>query len=86
MRREYALLVKRLKKLGVTPPPYPDYIRTARSVKDLLERLSKMKPPSVPDDFRIIGDWVTGVVLPDGKTIRVKGENLRIELKEEAET
>jgi hypothetical protein len=78
-REGYKVLVAMLEGLGVDSPPYLSYRRVSKSVKRAFESLlEKVVKRALPPEFEIVGDWVTAVVPPDGKTLLIYGKNLRI--------
>ena len=75
----FEVLEAMLKGLGIDPPPYLSYRRVSKSVKRAFESLlEKVVKRALPSEFEIVGDWVTAVVLADGKTLLIYGKNLRI--------
>lgn len=78
-KERYKVLVTILKSLGIDPPPYLSYRRVSKSVKRAFESLlEKVIKRALPSEFEIVGDWVTAIVLADGKTLLIYGKNLRI--------
>lgn len=83
LKEAYSALAESLKKAGLKAPPFKAYRQTPPAVRKLLEKALKgSENPDgmkLPDSFKIVGRWVSCIVIPDGKTLLVNGENLRLE-------
>jgi len=76
---EYEGLVLELRRAGVSAPSYREYVKAPPAVKRTLrEILKKVNDGELPEDFVIVGDWVSCLVMPDGRTVYVRGSRLRI--------
>ena len=93
LKGEYDSLAERLRKVGLKPPPFKGYRQTPPAIRKVLKRIlekaleeavlaSSEKPKNngvkLPGRFRIAGNWVSCVVLPDGKTVLVSGDDLEL--------
>lgn len=93
LKEAYNSLVERFREAGLKPPPFKAYRQTPPAVRKLLKRMlekwektelaSSEEPKSsgkkLPDMFRIVGNWVSCAVMPDGKTVLVSGEDLELQ-------
>jgi hypothetical protein len=83
LKGEYERLTAAFKALGEDPPSLRDYERTPPRVREALKRLLQVhgNPSGVklPSRFTVTGEWVACVVHPDGKSVSISGENLRVE-------
>jgi len=82
LEEAYSALAESLKKAGFEPPPFKAYRQTPPAVRRLLEKALKghgsLDGVKLPDSFKIVGKWVSCVVLADGKTLLVNGEGLEL--------
>lgn len=81
LKGAYAALAEKLRAAGLKPPPYSAYVRTPPALRDLLEKVLERNSSNdvkLPDSFKIVGDWVSCIVVPDGKTVLVNGKDLRL--------
>lgn len=76
----YEALAEKLREAGLRPPPFKAFEQTPSSMRSLLcEVLRKQNSGRLPDGFMIVGDWVSCVVMADGKTVLVNGEGLELQ-------
>lgn len=82
LKEAYSALAESLKKAGLKAPPFRVYRQTPPAVRKLLEKALKgSENPDgmkLPDSFKIVGRWVSCMVLADGKTLLVNGECLEL--------
>lgn len=81
LKTEYEAVRDRLAEAGVKPPPFKDYVKTPLSIRETVGKLleafyGKSDPKQLPGSFRIVGEWVSCIVLPDGKTVDIEGKGL----------
>jgi len=84
LKGEYGVLAEKLRELGLRPPPFKAFRQTPSSVRSLLRKMLEKRDPEarLPDRFRIVGEWVSCVVMADGKTVLVNGRGLKLHAEE----
>jgi hypothetical protein len=81
MKNRYEDLLSRAERLGISPPPRVAYSKAYRALKGFIEVLlekAEMAGSELPPEFQITGEWVTCVTHPDGKTLSIKGKDLKV--------
>lgn len=81
MKNRYKALLSRAERLGIEPPPRDSYSKAHRALKDFIEALlekAERVGSKLPSECQITGEWVTCVTLPDGKTLSIKGKDLKV--------
>lgn len=81
LKDAYNALAEKFKTAGLKPPPFKAYRQTPPAFRKVLEKILENPQRKLPDNFKITGKWVSCLVMPNGKTIEVSGEDL--ELQEE---
>lgn len=76
---EYQTLVLKFKEVGLAAPSFEDYRKAPPAVREALKGLlERLRRPKLPESFTIVGEWISCLVLSDGKTVHVHGKGLEV--------
>ena len=68
----YERLLKKSEELKIVAPPYRDYSRCHKEVKQFINKLIDHVISNLRSEFEVVGDWVTCLVHPNGKKLTVR--------------